>query len=133
MILPDYKIEIISQRKTQPLYKIFFDKVIVLLSGDAKYKRIEIRLTIRDGCKRRNVSLLKYLRAINDFLASNSYICEYDGVFIDLFDSNIVKFLEVERLKITKEEIEYVKYKFPNLVHFFTEKCTIYSNANMGY
>ena len=132
MILPKYKIEIVFQNKSQLLYKIFFDKVVVSLYGDAKYSRLEIRLTIKDGCRRRNVCLLEYLNAINDFLESNNYVGKYGDKCIDLLDSNIVKFLAIQKMKITSGEMEYIKYRFPNLFSFRTEYCTIYDKANMG-
>lgn len=132
MILPNYKIEKVYQNKSQLFYQIFFDKVIVSLKADAKYSRLEMKINIKDGCKRRNVCLLKYLIIINDFLESNTFIAKYNNKCIDLFDANIMKFISIKKLKITSGDMEYIKYKFPNLFGFETEECTIYDKANMG-
>lgn len=132
MLFPDYKINIISQDKSHLLYNIIFDKVIVKLYGNAKYKGLEMRIVIKDGCRRRNVNLLEYLEAIIDYLISNNYVCIYKEKCVDLLNLNIVKFLDIEKLKITSGEIEYIKEKFPNLLTLITNHCTIYDKANFG-
>lgn len=132
MLFPDYKINIISQNKSQLLYNIIFDKVIVRLYGDAKYKRLEMKIVIKAGCRRRNVNLLEYLKAIVDYLISNNYVCIYEEKCVDLLNPDIVKFLDIEKLKITSGEIEYIKEKFPNLLTLNTSYCTIYDKANIG-
>ena len=76
MILTNYKIKKVYQNKSQLFYQIFFDEVIVSLKADAKYSRLEMKINIKDGCKRRNVCLLKYLISINDFLESNTFIAK---------------------------------------------------------
>ncbi|MBQ8193462.1 MAG: hypothetical protein IJZ46_05275 [Bacilli bacterium] len=132
MILPNYTIETICEYPSQFIINIHFDKVVARLFGDAKYNRLEIKLYIKDGFKRRNVSLLEYLNHISDFLESHSYLSKYDDRCIDLYDTNIVKFISLSKFKITRSEIEYIKYKFPNIVSFRTDNCTIYDSANMG-
>ena len=132
MLFPDYKINIISQNKSQLLYEIIFDKVIVRLYGDAKYKRLEIKIVIKAGYKRRNVNLLEYLKSIVDYLISNNYVGIYEEKCVDLLNPDIVKFLDIKKLKITSGEIEYIKEKFPNLLTLYTINCTIYDRANIG-
>lgn len=132
MILPDYEVKIIYQNKSQLLYNIIFDKVIVVLNGDAKYKRLEMKFIIKEGCRRRNVHLLKYLKAIYDFFISNNYLGNYDGRYIDLLDPNIVKSITIQKLKITNGDMEYIKDKYSNLLILETKNCTIYDKTNIG-
>lgn len=132
MILPNYKVNFIEKRKGNVFITITFDKVVVSLSGSAKYKSLDLFYTIKKGVRRRNVNLLKYFRLINDYLVSNDCILTYDNVNINIFDTNIVKSLSIRGLKITSGDMEYVKDKFKNLRLLETTNCTIYKQANIG-
>lgn len=132
MILPEYNVKIIEKTKSQLLLNIEFDKVVVVLRGDAKYDGLYMKYTIKKGYHRRNVNLLKYLKAINDYLTSNNYIATYNDRQSNILDSNKVKRMEINQLKITSGEIEYIDEKYPNLISFETNKCTIYEQANFG-
>ena len=79
MLLPEYELIIIFQNNSRILYTLIFDKIEAIISGDAKYNRLELKLVIKNGIKRRNVNLLKYLKTINDFLLSNNYVCIYEN------------------------------------------------------
>ena len=132
MILPEYKLEILHKCKSQMQYKIIFDRITVFGSCDSKYSIGSLVIRIKECYHRRNVNLLKYLIAINDFLISNNYIGEYAGKYIDMFSSNIIKTIDICNLKITSGEMEYINDTFPNLVTLTTNRCTIYDKASIG-
>lgn len=132
MILPSYQVKKVEESKSRVIYNIIFDKVIVVLSGDAKHSGLDINFIIKDGCRRRNVNLLKYLNAVNDFLISNNHVCFYEERYIDILNPLIVKRIGIERLRISSGEMEYISECFPNLLTLETKNCTIYDKANVG-
>ena len=132
MILPNYEVKVKKDCKSQILLNILFDKVIVILFGDAKYKRVDISFVIKKGVRRRNVDLFKYLYLVNDYLVSNSYFALYKDNAVDLLNHDFVKSISFEGVKISSCEIEYINEHYPNLRDVSTKRCTIYKQANFG-
>ena len=132
MILPDYKEEVDNSRKSQPTRTIKFDKVTVYIYGNAKYSKTEIKYHINSGCRRRNINLSMYIKAINDYLISNPFYGIYDDKVIKLSDYSCIKCVEFHGLKISDDEFQIINEKYPNIYMVMTNRCTIYKKASIG-
>lgn len=132
MILPDYKEIIINDKQETTRRIIKFDKLSVMIYGDAKYSLTELKYSINSGCRRRNIDLSTYINAINDYLVSHPVYKKYKNKLVNLYDFNNVKSLDFSGLKFSSNEFQIIKNKYPNIFSVKTKKCTIYKEALIG-
>lgn len=132
MILPDYEEIIINDKQETTRRIIKFDKLSVMIYGDAKYSLTELKYSINSGCKRRNIDLSMYINAINDYLVSHPVYKKYKNKLVNLYDFNNVKALDFSGLKFSSNEFQIIKNKYPNIFSVNTKKCTIYKEALIG-
>lgn len=132
MTLPNYK-EIIIDDKQETTHRIIkFDKISVIIYGDAKYSTTRIKYSINPGCRRRNVDLSTYMNAINDYFISHPVYKKYKNKLINLYDFNNVKSIDFNGLKLSSNEFQIIKNKYPNIFSVNTRNCTIYKEAQIG-
>lgn len=132
MILPDYKEIIINDKQETTRRIIKFDKLSVMIYGDAKYSLTELKYSINSRCRRRNIDLSTYINAINDYLVSHPVYKKYKNKLVNLYDFNNVKSLDFSGLKFCSNEFQIIKNKYPNIFSVKTKKCTIYKEALIG-
>lgn len=132
MTLPNYKVINDSESKSEIYQRIIFDKIWVRIYGDAKTSRTEIKYNINPGCRRRNVDLSIYMKAINDYLISHPFYRKYKNKVVNLSDFNCIKFLDFVGLKINSDEFQIINNKYPNIISVNTKKCTIYKEVSIG-
>ncbi len=132
MILPKYEEIIINDKHETTRRIIKFDKLSVMIYGDAKYSLTELKYSINSGCKRRNIDLSRYIKAINDYLVSHPVYKKYKNKLVNLYDFNNVKSLDFSGLKFSSYEFQIIKNKYPNIFSVNTKKCTIYKEALIG-
>lgn len=132
MMLPNYKEIIISDKKETTRRLIKFDKLSVMIYGDAKYSKTEIKYFINEGCKRRNIDLSIYINALNDYFISHPIYKKYKNKIVNLYDFNNVKSIDFKGLKFSSNEFQIIKNKYPNILSINTTRCTIYKEALMG-
>lgn len=132
MILPKYEEIIIGDKHETTRRIIKFDKLSVMIYGDAKYSSTELKYFINSGCRRRNIDLSTYMSAINDYLVSHPVYKRYKNKLVNLYDFNNVKSLDFSGLKFSSNEFQIIKNKYPNVISVNTRKCTIYKEALIG-
>lgn len=102
---------------------------------DSKYNGcVSISITKKNGFKRKNIDLKYAFEIISDFIENASLFLEknYELFSNDYLKRDIVKFIEINNLKIEDKDVQFIKNKFHNLKMFKTENCTYYSNCNIG-
>lgn len=132
MTLPNYEEIIINDKQETTRRIIKFDKLSVMIYGDAKYSNTEIKYSINSGCKRRNIDLSLYINAINDYFVSHPVYKKYKNKFINLYDFNNVKSIDFSGLKFSSNEFQIIQNKYPNIFSVETRKCTIYKEVLIG-
>lgn len=132
MILPNYEEIIINDKQETTRRIIKFDKLSVMIYGDAKYSCTEIKYSINLGCRRRSIDLPMYINAINDYFVSHPVYKKYKNKLVNLYDFNNVKLLDFSGLKFSSNEFQIIKHKYPNIFSVNTRKCTIYKEALIG-
>lgn len=134
MILPDYKVESSGDGNstTDEWIKITFDKLKVIIYGDAKHSSTQIHYYINPGCRRRDIDLSYYMNAVNDYLISHPHYKIVKNKSINIFDFNLIKEVEIHNLKVSSNEFQIINDKYPNIVGVTTINCTIYKEALIG-
>jgi hypothetical protein len=132
MILPNYKEIIIRETEWGTDRKIIFDKIQVMIYGDAKYPRTDIKFSINSGCRRRNINLSTYINNINDYLVSHPCYKKYNNRIVNVFDFSCIKRLNFQGLKFRSDEFQIIKNKYLNVSLVKTDNCTIYKEASIG-
>lgn len=110
MLLPNYKEVIISNTKKETARKLVFDKLYVRILSNAKKQETELFYYLNPGCKRRNIDLSRYIRAVNDYLISHPYYGTYEKKTTNLFDFAYIKRLTFTRLKFGSDEFQIMNH-----------------------
>lgn len=132
MVLPNYKEIIIDDRQESTRRLIKFDKLSVMIYGDAKYSNTQMTYFINSGCRRRNIDLSSYINAVNDYFISHPIYKKYENKFVNLYDFNNVKSLDFKGLKFSSNEFQIIKNKYPCVLSIGTRNCTLYKEALVG-
>ncbi len=132
MLLPNYQEVMISNTKKETARKLVFDKLYVRILSNAKNQETELFYYLNPGCKRRNIDLSRYIRAVNDYLISHPYYGTYEKKTTNLFDFAYIKHLTFTRLKFDSDEFQIMNHFYPNIKFICTSGCTIYERAFIG-
>lgn len=96
--------------------RILFDKVNVFIFGKVSNLRTQITFRINKDCRKDEIHLEDYIHAVNIYLMSNPAY-KIDGEKVaNVFDFNLIKWIDFKDLNINKEAMAIIKNCYPNLL-----------------
>jgi hypothetical protein len=107
------------------------DQVVAKIYLTPKYHHLDIAIMNKNKYNRKKINLSYYLNEIMKFLQKNTYMVPYGKEYVDLFNIDNVRIIQVANLKIEDKDIQVIA-KFKNVYHLETEKCTFYKDCNLG-
>jgi hypothetical protein len=107
------------------------DKVILKIFLTPKYHRLDILISNKNIYNRKKIDISNYLNEIIKFLNNNTLMVPFGKDYVDLFNIDNVKRIELSNLKLENKDIQLLS-KFNNINSIETDKCTFYKDCNLG-
>lgn len=114
---------------------LHFEKVLIWLSLDRKYHRLDVYVERQESCedKSKNIDISYPLVGLIEYLERNQIFCKKDG---QTFKKDILQLENISTITISNLELDekdcVVLHLFPKLRCLKTKNCIIYEDCNLG-